>query len=408
MAWRDQLRPASFRGVPFKVDSDDLTAGRRVQLHEYPQRDKPYAEDLGRATRKITLTAYVIGPDYMAQRGRLLAALEEAGSGELVHPQYGTLQVVADGECRVAHSRDEGGLCRFSLSFVEAGELTFPSATVNTAETSRLKADALSSAAIGDFASAFGIEGVPDFVDQAAVADFTSALGFAERAMRSGGGGWRQLASGLLGDLTELFGVPMSLGGRVMNLFAAFGGGGGGGGGSTLGVASPAGAVGSPASRLGELSQVAGYSPPPPSYAVSTPARRQQAANSEATASLFRRGALVQSARTAADAEWPVYDDAIQTRDRLAAQIDAEAMRPGVSDDTFRALTDLRVAVVQDITSRSAGSARLSTVTPSTVQPSLVLAYDLYEDAGRGDEIVARNGIAHPGFVPPEPLKVLA
>lgn len=44
--WRDRLRDASFRGVPFSVDDDDASFGRRVQLHEYPKRDKPYTEDL--------------------------------------------------------------------------------------------------------------------------------------------------------------------------------------------------------------------------------------------------------------------------------------------------------------------------------------------------------------------------
>ena len=48
----EDLRPASFRGVSFQVDVASLSAGRRVQVHEYPQRDQPWVEDLGRATRQ--------------------------------------------------------------------------------------------------------------------------------------------------------------------------------------------------------------------------------------------------------------------------------------------------------------------------------------------------------------------
>ena len=40
--------------------------------------------------------------------------------------------------------------------------------------------------------------------------------------------------------------------------------------------------------------------------------------------------------------------------------------------------------------------------------PALVLAYDLYEDAARADEIATRNRINHPGFLPPIPLQVLS
>ncbi len=432
MTWRNQLRPASFRGVAFKVDGDELAAGRRVQVHEYPQRDKPYVEDLGRATRKITLTAYVIGPDYMAARDRLLAALEEAGPGELVHPQYGTLRVAVDGDCRVAHSSDEGGMCRFSLSFVEAGELAFPAATVNTAETTKLKADALSAAAVSDFAAAFGVTGHADFVRGGAMTDLTKAIGFAERATRGGGSG----VSGLSGDIDRLFGSPRSLAQRVMALVASFASsssGGGSGGrtasaaasgstvsgstvsGSTVSGTVTSGSTGTGIARssaaaqpLAGLVRAAAYTPPAPAYATATPSRRQQAANGVAIAALVRQAALVKAAHVAADADWPVHQEAIAARDELAARIDAEALRPEVPDTTFRALTDLRVAVVQDLTARSAGAARLATVTPTAVQPSVVLAYDLYEDAARGDEIVTRNAIVHPGFVPPEPLKVLA
>ncbi|EKC3892200.1 DNA circularization N-terminal domain-containing protein, partial [Escherichia coli] len=36
--WRDNLYDASFRGVPFSVESDEGSFGRRVQVHEYPNR----------------------------------------------------------------------------------------------------------------------------------------------------------------------------------------------------------------------------------------------------------------------------------------------------------------------------------------------------------------------------------
>ncbi|GAA4258933.1 hypothetical protein GBZ26_04035 [Azospirillum formosense] len=409
MAWRDQLRPASFRGVPFKVDGDELAAGRRVQLHEYPQRDKPFVEDLGRATRKVTLTAYVIGPQYMAQRDRLLAALEEAGPGELVHPHFGTLRVAADGECRVAHSADEGGMCRFSLSFVEAGELSFPAAKVNSAAQTKLKADALSTASAGDFAKAFGVAGYADFVREGAVADLTKAVSLAERVLRGGGAGGSSLLSGLLSDTDRLFGSPWALAQRVLGLIRSFTATGGGGSATTSAATGWTGvARSSPAARpLAALLHVASYTAPAPAYTRATPARQQQATNSTALAALVRRSALVHAAEVSAAADWPVHQEVIAARDELAARIDAETLRPDVPDDTFRALTDLRVAVVQDLTARSAGAARLATVTPTAVQPAVVLAYDLYEDAGRGEEIVTRNRVAHPGFVPPAPLKVL-
>lgn len=44
MTWKDRLQDASFRGVPFKVEEESAGTGRRVETHEYPNRDKPYTD----------------------------------------------------------------------------------------------------------------------------------------------------------------------------------------------------------------------------------------------------------------------------------------------------------------------------------------------------------------------------
>ena len=63
MAWSDQLRPASFRGVPFVVLAGTVSAGRRLARHEYPQRDIPYMEDMGRRAREYKVEGSIICPD---------------------------------------------------------------------------------------------------------------------------------------------------------------------------------------------------------------------------------------------------------------------------------------------------------------------------------------------------------
>ncbi|NAH43850.1 DNA circularization protein, partial [Escherichia coli] len=56
MTWKDRLQDASFRGVPFKVEEESMGTGRRVETHEYPNRDKPYTEDLGKITFRPSIT----------------------------------------------------------------------------------------------------------------------------------------------------------------------------------------------------------------------------------------------------------------------------------------------------------------------------------------------------------------
>ena len=107
MTWRNNLRPAKLGKASFQVDSADGQFVRNVQVHEYPLRDKPYVEDLGRKARRITLECYVLADiankyDYMPERDALIAELESAGTKTLVHPYLGALKVnVVDGELQI-------------------------------------------------------------------------------------------------------------------------------------------------------------------------------------------------------------------------------------------------------------------------------------------------------------------
>ncbi|MBK5536003.1 DNA circularization N-terminal domain-containing protein [Pseudomonas sp. TH08] len=152
MNWRDRLLPASFRGVGFWIDQAKTPVGRKGQLHEYPQRDLPFFEDLGQQAKTHDLTAFIIGPDCLEQRDKLLKALE-AGSGELVHPWLGRLQVKV-GECDMTHTRQDGGLVTFALKFYPDKPLQFPTASVSTQKVLLAKADTLLGSAVARFEQA--------------------------------------------------------------------------------------------------------------------------------------------------------------------------------------------------------------------------------------------------------------
>ena len=163
MTWRDELQPASFRGVPFVVETTGAQFGRRTALHEYPQRDKPYSEDLGRLARKFTITGFVLEPDYFQKRDRLLNAIETAGPGELVHPFLGTMQVTLE-RSNLNESTGQGGMATFTLSFIEAGEIVFPSTSIDTKGRVESNANQSLVQIRGDFANRFSVIKRPGFV----------------------------------------------------------------------------------------------------------------------------------------------------------------------------------------------------------------------------------------------------
>lgn len=55
------LQPASYKGVPFYVETGGRSSGRRIVPHEFPKKDNyPYSEDMGRRIRRFAVTAYII------------------------------------------------------------------------------------------------------------------------------------------------------------------------------------------------------------------------------------------------------------------------------------------------------------------------------------------------------------
>src|SRR6266436_2920739 len=128
--WRDILlgEPASFRGVIFHVDTGARSSGRRGVVHEYPKRNDPYAEDMGRMARRFQFSGYLIyrpsNPiyEYTSQRKKLYEALENDDIGRLNHPVFvpGGMQALCE-RYSMTESRERGGYTTFEMQFVEAG-----------------------------------------------------------------------------------------------------------------------------------------------------------------------------------------------------------------------------------------------------------------------------------------------
>lgn len=150
MSWKDRLRPASFRGVRFHVDDRQHQTGRRLAIHEYPKRDKPFPEDMGKATRRWSVNAYVIGDDYMSRRDALLKAGERAGSGTYVDFWTGSHKVVCE-HVELRETNHQGRYASISLGLIEAGEDLGLTGTVATAVGLAASAAGLAGAAAQAF-----------------------------------------------------------------------------------------------------------------------------------------------------------------------------------------------------------------------------------------------------------------
>jgi prophage DNA circulation protein len=94
VAIEEQLYPASFRGIPFIVESASTTGGAKIVTHEYPNSDIRYDENLGKLQKVFSVKGVVAGANYINERDVLLLALEDGSPGQLIHPWYGIHTVV--------------------------------------------------------------------------------------------------------------------------------------------------------------------------------------------------------------------------------------------------------------------------------------------------------------------------
>ncbi|SIO94786.1 DNA circularization protein [Vibrio spartinae] len=121
--WQER-QEASFRGVHFYVLSTKGKSGRRALAHEYPKRDGGWTEDNGGVLNNEMIKAELVGPDAETEFTRLLAALNIAGPGELIHPYWG-IQQVQVGEVDYDFDNNERHVARLSFTVYAVGENLF-------------------------------------------------------------------------------------------------------------------------------------------------------------------------------------------------------------------------------------------------------------------------------------------
>jgi prophage DNA circulation protein len=88
---------------------------------------------------------------------------------------------------------------------------------------------------------------------------------------------------------------------------------------------------------------------------------------------------------------------------------DAEEIAADDMDQmTFQALITLHGALTNHLVSTARPLPRMVNFQFFEPLPSLVMAYKLYDDASRGDELRAENKVVHPAFCPPTGLALSA
>lgn len=423
MSWLDQLQQASFRGVPFHVDSVEVRAGDNVVLREYPFADLPSVFRMGTGAETLKFSAYVIGPDYQELRDRLRQVL--SGEGVLVHPTAGSMRAsVADLYTMTEAPLREGTVVRFDLTFVRAEVRTYPAARVQTQGVATTAAQAAKAAAVDQFGAEFSLVGAPAWV-QAQVVDrldeMTSGVWSRIKGVTSGLG---EYTDGVVGSyqvlrdgLVNLVGTPAALAGAVSDLFtlpddltsgaaatfrsayqSVFGVG------SSTTSADFESVVQPSPGRLAMFGQGASAD-----LYVGTDARLQLEQLNGAADRLVNVLALAAWVEAVAADDLAGYDEVIAQRrwlyerctEVLTAASGTSASAVMSEANWHDAVLQMLTAAQADMIARGADRARLSAYTPKVCMSIWQLSYLLYGTADWADELMTMNPhITHPLLVP--------
>ncbi|WLG85999.1 DNA circularization N-terminal domain-containing protein [Pseudomonas cucumis] len=409
MNWRDRLLPASFRGVGFWVDQAKTPVGKKGQLHEYPQRDLPFFEGLGQQAKIHDLTAFIVGPDCLEQRDKLLRALEQ-GSGELVHPWLGRMQVKV-GECDMTQTRQDGGLVTFALKFYPDQPLPFSTATVSTQKVLLSSADTLLGSAVARF-------------EQAMTLIKAARIGIAN--LRNSLTGVYEVIKEQLKPLIEQYRQITELVKAVKEL--------------------PKEVAAEFKGLLGDIKSLKDFAKEGYRGVIADVSQQLEAirkadapkltTGKDTTAAAQAMADLVQDTLLVKVAQWVASMPVASTPVKLSStpSLDQQTVQPvtrqevPVTDDLqllqrelneaiqlalnkanpahYQAINDVKQALNAHLKAVASSGVRLVSKSFQESLPAVVVAYRQFADATRVMEVTQRNGVAHPLFLPPNDVKV--
>lgn len=384
-SWQDRLRPASFRGIEFFIDGSQFTTGRRVANHEFPDRDLPYPEDTGKIGNTFRVNGHLLG-DYWETKRLLIEAVEKEGPGELIHPYFGT-RFVQVGPVSFDEDNTEGQICNVTFLFYEAGDNRFPK---NVDDKQALLEGAVSDALSKtkeDFDDKFSIAQLPGFaVDtaRASVAAASEAFTNATKGVATTADGIADLAfstRNLLAETDDLLQSPAKLSQRLLDSLSLLDD-----------------AISRVEDRFSAQKTMNDFGASDPAVIGDTPSRIQERNNKEAFDNFMKRASAIKAIEHASETDFSSLSEATEAREELSALIEAQSDTTD-NDELYQSLRDLNANLVEVLPDIDSDLPNIENVELDITRPSLVVVYDVFQDARGEQDLIDRNDIRHPGFI---------
>lgn len=366
--WTKALRPAAFRGVPFRVDAEAAEGARRLSISPIAYAETSVIEDMGREPRIVSLSAYVVGDTADAAALALSGALDAKGAALLALPMLRPMRARVQA-WRLARERSRGGYVAFEITFIEEGLSAVP------------------------FGPVPGAGPIADIMSAGAAIIGTALVAAMRGASPSRESGSTRAAERAATRMAEI--GPLPTGGDTVAPSTAA---------ATEALAEAAGSIaadpiGFAATLVIGWRRVALDSNP---LALFSALPAELAAPGEGAAGLAERAAMVGALSIAAMRRtYAARQDASRAREalRLAAD-DTLAAVGDLGAEAFHWTAAITGEAARSLSRTAANRAPLARVETPISLSSIRAAFVLYGDPNRAGEIVERNRVATPAFLP--------
>lgn len=391
--WREKLQAVSFKGQQFFAAHTDTDGnGRRIVVHEYPLQDNPFVEDMGGQTTYYTIVGFLVGDTWEKDRDNLRKLCAEKGPGILVHPDFGQITCVCTNAFFTESKTQRGKYVDLELQFVETPKKT-TTKYVDTAANVRTNGVAAIYKLQTIFNAAYTITNLPNYVYNFVNSKMGELLGVSLTQ-----------TFGIAEAFTTLknvnFSVPTQLSTAIVNYNRAFN--------SDYDVDKPnATFTVTPKTALKQYINNATVELEYPPATSKTYIAQNTACRHMET--LYKQCAVIEATIAATYIDFASYNEARAIWDQINVLLDTHIRGAADSSngEAYQTLKGCKAAFVQDIKVRSPELTRVKYRKVPELTPSLVIAYDEYEDINRAEEIINRNGIQHPLFVVSDRLELL-
>lgn len=386
MAILDELVAASFKGASFLIDTTSTTGGRKTVTHEYPNSDRRFVEDLGELLETYTVSGIIQGANYFSDRDNLIAQLKSSAPGELIHPFYGSVTVVAK-PYSLSENLTALGIATFSMTFERANESVFPRATANNTSLIDQKTTSLFDSMKSDLSSIFNVTPryTGNFVDATAtMTRISEVMGINSDTVlkvTSETSNFSNLLEVFTDNINTNAFNPANLSDDLFNLFDSF---------NILGNTAK--------DQFDILTGLFDFDDNQEVPAATTVGRVERIANREILDTTMQVNSLAQAYNITTNLDFETDADVQSVKNVLDAQFEKVVNDNNASDDTIQELKNLRVEVRKFLDEEAVNAFRVSTVYTNEI-PMTILAYQYYGNTEKTENLLDLNINKNPSFV---------